>query len=122
MDSQAIQNLATIMNGFEEMERRENATMSLMCKDVVELIQRLDHLNTTIECVEPYRGSLLTADAFLHSLYHERDQLIARFKTYAPSWLADLTRSNGEIQNNHYPKIKIESRTLKNGDKSINQV
>ena len=84
-----------------------------MCKEVVGLIQRLDHINTTIECVEHYRGSLLTANALLHSLYHERDQLIARFETYAPSWLTELTRSNAELQNNHYPKIEIESRTLK---------
>ena len=113
MDTQTIQNLATIMTGFEEMERRENAMLSPMCKEVIGLIQRIDHINTTIEYVEPYRGSVLSAN--LHSLYHERDQLIARFKTVAPSWLADLTRSNGEIQNNHYPKIEIESRTIRNG-------
>lgn len=112
MDTHTIQNLATIMNGFEEMERRENAMLSFMCKEVVGLIQKLDHLNTTIECVEPYRGSLLTANAFLNSLYHERDQLISRFKSVASSWLTDLTRSNGEMQNNHYPKIEIESSTI----------
>lgn len=117
MDTQTIQNLATIMNGFKEMERHENAMLSFMCKEVVGLIQRLDHLNSTIEHVELYRGSMLTADAFLHTLYHERDQLIARFETYAPSFLEDLTRSNATLQNNHYPKIEIESRILQNGRK-----
>lgn len=115
MSSQAIQNLATIMSGFEEMERRENAMMSFICKDVVGLLKRLDHINSTIECVEPYRGGIDTATAFLNDLYHERDQLIARFETYVPSYLTEITRSNAELQNNHYPKMEIESRTLRNG-------
>lgn len=112
MIAQEIQNLATIMNGFEKMERRENAMMSSMCKDVVGLIKRLDHLNTTIECVEPYRSGINTATAFLNALYHERDQLIARFETYVPSYLNEITRSNAKLQNNHYPKIEIDSRVL----------
>lgn len=120
MDTQAIQNLATIMTGFEEMERRENAMLSPMCKEVVGLIQRLDHLNTTIEHTEPYRGSILGVN--LNSLYHERDQLIARYETVASSWLEELTRPNGEIQNKIYPKIEVESRILQSSDKSMNQV
>ena len=111
MSFQAIQNLATIMNGFKEMEEREAECISFMCKESVEIIKKLDYLGLTIERLEPLRGSLGSATPLLNDLYHERDQLLARFESYVSAYLTEITRSNAMLQNNHYPRIEIGSRT-----------
>ena len=107
MTPEVAQNLATIVSGFKEMEKREDDCVSFMCKEVVEVIKRLDYLSSTIERVEPLRGSINTATAFLNSLYFERDQLLARFESYVSTYLAEISRPNWKLQNSNYPHIEV---------------
>ena len=93
MDSQSIQNLATIMIGFEELENRKSEQLPFMCKEAIAVITELGLCNTAIKIVK----CLDSADTILSHLYHLRKQLLSRYEAVSTYLEAELAVPNDRL-------------------------
>ena len=93
MSNQSIQNLATIMIGFEELENRKSEHLPFMCKEAIAVITELGLCNTAIKIVK----CMDSTDTILSHLYNHRKQLLSKSEMVKSYLEQDLTIPNDRL-------------------------